>query len=171
LIGPILRRCLAYRPKFTIGRLMIAVAVLAPFFAILRGDAAGSLLAGAIIVATCVVILAYKLTVDAIARNEANEKTIGWRRKVFIVLTSSAFAVAIIGLADFLFLIVYGSYGGLHSSNYGRSIELGALITGVAVTVFATMRLRRSIEKMREELARPRQPAGPPIEINIDEWT
>lgn len=62
------------RAKFTIRRLMIAVAILAPFLMALREGAEGSLLAGIVIVVACVVILARKLTVEAIANRSRWEK-------------------------------------------------------------------------------------------------
>lgn len=137
------------RPKFTLGRMMIGVAILAPFLVALRDGVEGSVLAGAIIVVACVMILASKLTVDAIARNEVDGKRLGRWRRVRIVLVSSAVALAIIGTTDLAFAAVYFVHVKRHyypprtDVRYDLDIHSGGLIEGAiaAAVVVALARL------------------------------
>ncbi len=157
------------RPRFTIGQLMITVAVVALLLMVLRDDAEGSPLGGVLIVAACVVVLAYKLTVDAISRDQAGGNPPGQWRIAFLALASFAIAFGVIGLADFSFLLVSGLVVGIvdHPS---YSLQVGGVIVGVLFVVIVTTCLRHAIQSKREIRRRPRPPDGFSEKINPREW-
>ncbi len=147
--------------------MMIAVAV-AALLVVLWKDQGASPAAGAVIVAACVVILAFKLARDAIAREQGGGKTIGRWRKLRIVMESSAIAVVIIGSADFTFLYVYAL---LVHPHFRRRIEVSVVIlSGLAAVVVAVL-LRLAILSTRDLPAPSGSPDGFPDEVHPDEWT
>ncbi len=91
----------------TIRRLMITVAVVAPFLMVFRESTSGSFLAGLMIVLGCIVILSYKLYTLAITRFEACGLILGGWRRVRIALVSSLLALALVSSADLAFLTTY----------------------------------------------------------------
>jgi len=156
-----------FRPRFTLGRMMIAVAVAALLVVIWKNEG-GSPAAGAVIVAACVVILAFKLARDAIAREQGGGKTIGRWRKLRIVMESSAIAVVIIGSADFTFLSVYSSFI-IHT--HSRRIEVPKVILGGLAAVVVAVLLRLTILSTRDLPAPSGSPDGFPDEVHPEEWT
>jgi hypothetical protein len=100
-------RASGHRPKVTIRRMMIAVAVIAPFLLALREDAWGSFLAGVLIVVGSVICMAIKVFLDALSRFKARGVILGRWRKVRLALFSILFASTLIGAADCVFLFFY----------------------------------------------------------------
>ncbi|WP_435011186.1 hypothetical protein P12x_002486 [Tundrisphaera lichenicola] len=139
------------RSKFTIGRLMIAVALGLPLLLMLRED--GYPLAGALIVGDCILILAYKLANEAMERDRARGKQRTASHIVWTGLSSLMWSVLIIGLADFAFLVLCLLVAS-PPRHFHRRILFELYFASTIVVVFATSLIRRAIR--REAPARAR---------------
>jgi MFS family permease len=148
---------------------MAAVAIMAPFFLAFRDDPRSERLAGGLIVGTCVVILAYKLTLDEFARRRSKGLPIGRKRKIWIGLYSSLNAIGVIGLADFVFLIGYSLMETVQT--HRRDIEAWAVLVGVIAAVLFTRWLPRLLGFATKPLVASRPPVEPPEEIKPDTWS
>jgi predicted acyltransferase len=146
--------------------MMIAVAIAALASVAFKGE--GNPVAGALIVGSCVAILAGKLASDAIAQERASGRKIGPGRKVGISLVSATLAVGTIGLADFTFLFVWGFFASMNPGRYWIS-AFDVVAGGLAAVGVATC-LRLAIRSMTDTPAPSRATDGLPDEIKPDEW-
>ncbi|APW61551.1 hypothetical protein [Paludisphaera borealis] len=127
--------------------LMAAVAVAAVLCAVARKE--GSPIAGAVIVGTCVLVLAYKRFSEALALRRSEGLTTSRPRKVWAALNAVCVAVMVIGLSDLAFLVGYSGYMALssrssHWSPYDDEawIAMGAA-AGTTLAVRVAVALRR----------------------------
>jgi hypothetical protein len=158
------------RPKVSIGRLMVAVAVVAAFLPVLRGDPDGERVSGALIVATCVLLLAYKMASNSIAWNRSAGLAVTRWQMVWIGLGSLATALLIIGAADFLFLFFCMIIGSVFSDPHfsWRRIDLIGIILGALSTVLVVSGLRRAIRREWEAKSCPPPPDVLPDRVDPD---
>jgi MFS family permease len=150
---------------------MAAVAITAPFFLAFRDDPQSERLAGGLIVGTCVVILAYKLTLDEFARRRSKGLPIGRKRKIWIGLYSSLNAIGVVGLADFVFLMGMGFFLVAARRTHQRGIDGWAILFGVIAASLFTRTLLRLLGFATKPLVPSRPPVEPPEEINPDTWS
>jgi hypothetical protein len=162
----------ASRPKLTIGRLMIAVAVVAALLSVLQAGVEMQCLAGALIVGGCTVILAYKLTVDSIAHDRSAGLAITPWQTIWTGLASLVTALFIIGSADCFFLFVYFMVEAtINHPYYSRyRIGPGGLIVALVLTVLAVSLMRRLIWGGSRVEARPRPTDDSPDRVDPIEW-
>ncbi len=159
------------RPKFSIGRMMVAVAVVAAFLPALRGDPDSSRLSGALIVGTCVLLLAYKMVRNSIAWNRSAGLAVTRWQQVWIGLGSLATALLIIGAADLLFLFLYTFVAsGITNHFRWRWIDPIVIILGAFSTVLVVRWIRRAIQREWEAKTRPPPPDGLPDRVDPDQW-
>jgi hypothetical protein len=133
---------------------MVAVAVAAPFLMLLRDVEAGEILIGLSMVVGCVVILAHKLTSDAIVRNEADGKRLGRGRKLGIALVSSTIALALIGTVDLAFFVTYDLHvyylGRLRSHHsFHLYIQYLGLVKGAVVALGVAICWRFALRRLK----------------------
>jgi hypothetical protein len=172
MIEPTSGRSTASRQKLTIGRLMIAVAVVAALLSVFQGGVELQHLAGALIVGGCTVILAYKLTVDSIARDRSAGLAITPWQTIWTGIACSVTALFIIGSADCFFLFVYTivetTINHPHYSRY--RIGPGGLIAALLLTVLTVSLMRRLIWGGSRAAARPRPPDESPGGVEPIQW-
>jgi hypothetical protein len=134
----------------TIRRLMIAVAVSAALLSVLQAGVEMQRLAGALIVGGCIVVLACRLTVDAITRKRAAGVAINKREMIWSGLGSSMNALWIIGTANVFFFLVWALVEQI--LNVGRSnwSGPGEMVVAAISTVLA-VRLMRHIFRAGSE--------------------
>jgi hypothetical protein len=166
-------RWLKTRLKVTIGRMMIAVAALAAFLPAFREDASGSFLAGALIVGTCVVLLAYKMASNSIAWNRSAGLPVTRWTMIWTGLGSLWTALLIIGLADFLFLFLYFMVESFisHPHDIIRYLDPIGIIASAFVTALVVRWLRRTFRREWEAKTRPPPPDGLPDRVDPNKWT
>jgi hypothetical protein len=143
------------RMRFTVRRMMIAVASVALILGALR---AGYPACGILIVSTCIGWLTHKLSSETLTRMRARGMPVGLRRKLDVILGSTGRAAAIVLASDFAFLVVFFSYQSLVS--FGRHhlyperepehMAMGtALGTLAAISVASRMRQNKLISNKR----------------------
>jgi hypothetical protein len=149
---------------------MIAVAVCSPLLLLLRED--GLPMAGASIVGACILVLAYKLTIDAIRQERAAGRPFGAWRIAGAGLGALTCAILFIGVADLAFLTIYHTIAAmfLGRHDFGRNISIVGFLTGLGAVVFATSQLRRLIRNSEEARDLAKSKRDLPDEIRIDEW-
>jgi hypothetical protein len=118
---------------------MIAVAVVAVFLATLQADPSVQLVAGGLIVASCIAVLAGKWTLDSIAIRRSAGLSIRPWDWIWAGLGSAMTALLVIGLADFLFLFLYAIIE--NGGRLGRIDPVG-FIGGLLGTVVGVTGLR-----------------------------
>jgi hypothetical protein len=151
---------------------MIAVAVVSAFLPALRGDPDGERLAGALIVGTCVLLLAYKMASDSLAWNRSAGLAVTRWQMVWIGLGSLATALLIIGAADFLFLFFCMVIGSVFSDPHfsWRWIDPIGIILGALSTVLVVSWIRRAIRREWEAKSRPPPPDESRDRVEPDHW-
>ncbi len=146
---------------------MAGVALASPFFLALRGDVQSEQLACALIVGLATVILACKLSLDELARRKTQGLPTGLIRRTWIVVSSCVNTLALIALANGVFLSGY-----LLLSSQGRPSEVSgtAMVLGlISAWLFARF-YSRLLGFVAKPLATPRPPPGPPEEVNAETW-
>ncbi len=165
-------------PTLSIGRLMVGVAVVASALPALRGDEAGQRLAGALIVAECVAILAWKLSADAIAKARGDEVAIGRWGAIRVAAWPCLAALLLIGSADMMFFFVYELIRSvivfqavmIQSHRAWQWIDGFRVAGGLVAAVWLASWMRRQLQSPGQEPKGPGAPVRPPDRGDPDEW-
>ncbi len=153
------------RVRFTVGRVMVAVALVALILGALRTDYPA--LAGILIVASCIGGLAHKLSSDTLTGMRSRGMPVGPVRKLDVILGATGRAAAIVLASDFAFLVAYWSYWALLS--FGRNhlyphrhpehIAIGTAL-GALAAIWVASRMRRVIRKKEGVLDKIQPPTS-----------